>query len=160
MVPRVLQRSAPLFLRAKAAFPAIAFFGGFLWDAATLGRSIQTLDLFILLGYQVAAGGILIWMGRRGSMRGGLAPAPSAVPGPSSPVPGAPLPGQGSSITGQVASPYSEVAPWSAAGSVPGFQATPALEKSRPPLAESSNGFGPTGPPSRCNSCSEAFSAR
>jgi hypothetical protein len=78
MALRVLQRSAPLFLRAKAAFPAIAFFGGFLWDAVTLGRSIQTLDLYILLGYQVAAGGILIWMGRRGSMKGEAASVPGA----------------------------------------------------------------------------------
>jgi hypothetical protein len=97
MALRVLQRSGPLFLRAKAAFPAIAFFGGFLWDAATLGRSIQTLDLYILLGYQVAAGGILIWMGRRGSMRGGPAPAPAAVPvasmsGAGSPSAAGPIP--------------------------------------------------------------------
>lgn len=80
MSSRVLQRSAPLFLRARAVFPAFAFFGGFLWDAVTLGRSIQTLDLCILLAYQAAAGGILIWMGRRGSMRGGAAPVPGAGP--------------------------------------------------------------------------------
>lgn len=83
MASRVLQRSAPLFLRAKAVFPAVAFFGGFLWDAVTLGRSIQTLDLFILLGYQVAAGAILIWMGRRGSMRGGDPSAAGAGVSPS-----------------------------------------------------------------------------
>ncbi len=64
------QPFAPLFNRAKAAFPALAFFGGFLWDAITLGRSIQALDLFILLGYLLAAGGILIVMGRRGFMHG------------------------------------------------------------------------------------------
>lgn len=92
MASRVLQPSAPLFLRAKAAFPAIAFFGGFLWDAVTLGRSIQTLDLYILLGYQLAAGAILIWMGRRGSMRGG---GDQPVPGASPPPPDASLPEPG-----------------------------------------------------------------
>lgn len=51
--------------RFKAAFPAMAFFGGFIWDAATLGRSITSLDLFLLLGYLVCAGGILVWLGRR-----------------------------------------------------------------------------------------------
>jgi hypothetical protein len=76
MALKVLQRLAPVFLRAKAAFPAVAFFGGFLWDAATLGRSIQALDLYILLGYQVVAGAILIWMGRRGAMHGSAGEAP------------------------------------------------------------------------------------
>ncbi|HKP96233.1 MAG TPA: DUF2914 domain-containing protein [Fibrobacteria bacterium] len=72
-----LQRLNPLYRRAKAAFPAVAFFGGFLWDAGTLGRSIQSLDLFILLGYLAAAGGILVWMGRRGTMRGPSSPHPA-----------------------------------------------------------------------------------
>jgi hypothetical protein len=65
-----LQRFAPLLTRAKAAFPAVAFFGGFLWDALTLGRSITGLDLYILLGYLLVAGGLLVWMGRRGSFNG------------------------------------------------------------------------------------------
>jgi hypothetical protein len=51
--------------RFKAAFPAMAFFGGFLWDAFTLGRSITSLDLFLLLGYLAGAAGILLWLGRR-----------------------------------------------------------------------------------------------
>ena len=55
----------PLTSRFKAAFPAVAFFGGFLWDAITLGRSITSLDLFILLGYLVIAAILLIIMGRR-----------------------------------------------------------------------------------------------
>lgn len=64
---------------AKAAFPATAFFGGFAWDAVTLGSAITVLDLFILLGYILAAGGILIWMGRRGSMGAQLAFPDSAA---------------------------------------------------------------------------------
>ena len=70
-----LQRFNPLFTRVKAAFPAVAFFGGFLWDAVTLGQSIQTLDLWILVVYLFAAAGILVWMGRRGSMHGHAAQA-------------------------------------------------------------------------------------
>lgn len=51
--------------RIRTAFPAMAFFGGFLWDAFTLGRSITSLDLFLLLGYLAGAAGLLIWLGRR-----------------------------------------------------------------------------------------------
>ncbi|MDB5048394.1 MAG: conserved rane protein of unknown function [Fibrobacteres bacterium] len=108
-----LQRFSPLFMRAKAAFPAVAFFGGFLWDAVTLGRSIQPLDLFILLGYLLAAGGILIWMGRRGAMRG-----PSSEPhgGSGHPVPDL---GTAGSAAGRQASsgPEGESAP-STAGKI------------------------------------------
>ncbi len=55
----------PIATRFKIAFPAIAFFGGFLWDAITLGKSITSVDLFILLGYLVVAAILLIVMGRR-----------------------------------------------------------------------------------------------
>lgn len=54
-----------LAFKARRAFPAVAFFGGFLWDAATLGTRITSLDLFLLLGYLVGAALILIWLGRR-----------------------------------------------------------------------------------------------
>ncbi len=54
------------YTKFKRAFPAVAFFGGFLFDAFTLGQGIQTYDLFILLGYLILSGGILLWMGRRG----------------------------------------------------------------------------------------------
>jgi len=46
-------------------FPAIAFIGGFLWDALTIGQRIQMLDMVILLGYLLAAGLILWWLGHR-----------------------------------------------------------------------------------------------
>ncbi len=81
-----LTRFAPLLLRVKTALPAVAFFGGFIWDAATLGRSIQTLDLWILLGYLSAAAGLLVLMGRRGRTRGidvdssGVRAAPEGSP--------------------------------------------------------------------------------
>jgi hypothetical protein len=74
-----LQRFAPHIARAKAAFPAVAFFGGFFWDAATLGRSIQSSDLWILLGYLIVSALILIWMGRRGTMHGGGVTASGAA---------------------------------------------------------------------------------
>lgn len=49
----------------KRAFPAIAFFGGFLWDALTLGRSVGALDLWILTGYLAGAAGLLWSLGKR-----------------------------------------------------------------------------------------------
>lgn len=51
--------------RLRAGFPAVAFFGGFLWDAFTLGRSIQSFDLLTLLAYLLGAGVLLLWLGRR-----------------------------------------------------------------------------------------------
>jgi len=51
--------------RLRRVLPALAFFGGFLWDALTLGRSVGTMDLWILTGYLAAAAGILWFLGRR-----------------------------------------------------------------------------------------------
>lgn len=45
-------------------FPAIFFFGGFLWDALTIGRSVTSLDLFIFTGYLISAAIILYLIGR------------------------------------------------------------------------------------------------
>ncbi|MDB5104709.1 MAG: conserved rane protein of unknown function [Fibrobacteres bacterium] len=86
-MPMTPNRFTPMLSRAKAAFPAVAFFGGFLWDAITLGRSITALDLYILLGYLLVAGGILIWMGRRGSMRGSAPLAGAGTVDPATPAP-------------------------------------------------------------------------
>jgi len=55
--------------RVKALYPAVAFFGGFILDVATMGQNVSDLDLFVLLFYLTASGGILVWMGRRGSLR-------------------------------------------------------------------------------------------
>ncbi len=49
----------------RAYFPALAFFGGFLWDALTIGRSVAPSDLWILAGYLAGAAGILWWLGHR-----------------------------------------------------------------------------------------------
>lgn len=73
-------RFGTFVVRGKAAIPAAAFFGGFAWDAMTLGRVITDLDLFLLLGYILAAGGILVWMGRRGTMGIPLSGPSSAAP--------------------------------------------------------------------------------
>ncbi len=56
-----------LFLKSKLqkAFPAIAFFGGFFWDAFTLGQSITHLDLALLFLYLSVSAGILVYLGRR-----------------------------------------------------------------------------------------------
>ena len=65
-----MTRYPVLFSKAKAAFPAVAFFGGFIWDAATLGRAVTALDLWLLSGYLLAAAGLLVLMGRRGRLGG------------------------------------------------------------------------------------------
>ncbi|MEQ1487499.1 MAG: DUF2914 domain-containing protein [Methylotenera sp.] len=42
-------------------FPAIFFFGGFAWDALTIGRYVATSDLFIFAAYLLLAG-LILWM--------------------------------------------------------------------------------------------------
>src|SRR5215212_9340607 len=46
----------PRFDRVRRYAPAVFFLGGFAWDALTLGRTIKTIDLFILLAYLIGAG--------------------------------------------------------------------------------------------------------
>jgi hypothetical protein len=62
IVARLLEK--PLIARTRRYFPAVAFIGGFLWDAITLGSQIKPSDLFILLGYLIGATAILIALGR------------------------------------------------------------------------------------------------
>lgn len=45
-------------------FPALFFFLGFAWDALTIGRDIETLDLLILAAYLFGAGCLLFLMSR------------------------------------------------------------------------------------------------
>jgi len=45
-------------------FPAIFFFGGFLWDALTIGRNVAASDLFIFAAYLLVAGLILLMISR------------------------------------------------------------------------------------------------
>ncbi|MEW6677786.1 MAG: DUF2914 domain-containing protein [Pseudomonadota bacterium] len=68
----------------RRALPAVAFFAGFLWDAVTLGRSVGTLDLWLLTAYLVGAGTLLWWLGRRQSL------APPATSGEEMSPPPAP----------------------------------------------------------------------
>ena len=48
-------RFKAFYSKFKRYLPAAAFFGGFLWDAVTLGLKIKPTDLFILLGYYIGA---------------------------------------------------------------------------------------------------------
>ncbi len=66
--PRLLDR--PAVVRVRRYFPVVAFVGGFVWDAVTLGRSIKPSDLFILLGYLTGAAVILTAIGRDLTFRG------------------------------------------------------------------------------------------
>jgi hypothetical protein len=61
---------ASSFPRLRRYAPALAFLGGFVWDALTLGRTITPLDLFILLGYLIGAAAILVALGRGAAFRG------------------------------------------------------------------------------------------
>jgi len=51
--------------RLRIAFPVLAFFGGFLWDALTLGQTVQTWDLWILFGYLFGAALLLPYLAKR-----------------------------------------------------------------------------------------------
>jgi hypothetical protein len=62
-------------LSLKNLLPAIAFFGGFLWDALTIGHQINPSDLWFLAAYLLAAGLILYWMGHKSHANGLMAEA-------------------------------------------------------------------------------------
>ncbi|MEY3885437.1 MAG: hypothetical protein RIS87_1212 [Pseudomonadota bacterium] len=51
-------------LKVRDFFPAIFFFGGFAWDAFTIGRNVAAQDLFIFAAYLATAGLILYLIGR------------------------------------------------------------------------------------------------
>ena len=55
----------------RTYFPAFAFFGGFLWDALTIGQTVTFLDLWLMAGYLASAAGILWWLGHRRHTRAG-----------------------------------------------------------------------------------------
>jgi hypothetical protein len=57
--PKALATSTRFYL------PAMAFLGGFLWDAFTLGRYVRPVDLIILGIYLFIACGITLWLGKR-----------------------------------------------------------------------------------------------
>jgi hypothetical protein len=56
--------------RVRPWTPAVFFIGGFLWDAITLGQSIKSIDLWILLAYLIGAAAILVAIGRGLEFRG------------------------------------------------------------------------------------------
>lgn len=65
-----MSRLKELFERFIGPYaPAVAFLGGFLWDALTLGREIKPTDLFILFGYYLGAALILVLLGREVKFR-------------------------------------------------------------------------------------------
>jgi hypothetical protein len=51
--------------RLQAAFPALAFFGGFLWDSITLRGSLGVFDFLMLFGYLLVSALLLVLLGRR-----------------------------------------------------------------------------------------------
>jgi hypothetical protein len=56
-------------LSLRTFLPVLAFFGGFIWDALTIGRHVSVLDLFILAGYLACAAAMLWWLGYRHSLQ-------------------------------------------------------------------------------------------
>jgi hypothetical protein len=62
-----MQQVIKVFLAVKSFpwhkyFPAIFFFGGFAWDAFTIGKQVQASDLIMLSGYLLMAAAILWWL--------------------------------------------------------------------------------------------------
>jgi hypothetical protein len=57
-------RFKAIYNKYRRYLPAAAFFGGFLWDAITLGLKIKPSDLFILLGYYLGAVLSMLIVGR------------------------------------------------------------------------------------------------
>ena len=64
-----LQRCMAHARKAADFLPAIFFFGGFVWDALTIGRSVTSLDLAIFAVYLFASGLILFLIGRAISLQ-------------------------------------------------------------------------------------------
>lgn len=52
-------------LRLKDFFPVLAFFGGFIWDALTIGKRIAASDLWMLSAYLLAVVPIIWWLVRK-----------------------------------------------------------------------------------------------
>ncbi|HUR79753.1 MAG TPA: DUF2914 domain-containing protein [Thermoanaerobaculia bacterium] len=66
----VREKVRSTYERVRPWAPAAFFIGGFLWDAITLGRSITSLDLFILLAYLAGAATILVALGSGVAFKG------------------------------------------------------------------------------------------
>jgi len=46
-------------------FPPLAFFGGFAWDALTIGQRVRAMDLWVLGGFLLGAGLLILWLAWR-----------------------------------------------------------------------------------------------
>ena len=66
----VRERVRHTYERVRPWVPAVFFIGGFAWDALTLGQTIKSVDLFILLAYLSGAAAILVALGRGVQFRG------------------------------------------------------------------------------------------
>ena len=66
----VRERVRVTYERVRPWVPAVFFAGGFVWDALTLGRTIKSIDLWILLGYLAGAAMILVALGRGVTFKG------------------------------------------------------------------------------------------
>lgn len=75
----------------RRALPALAFFGGFIWDAMTLGRSVGTFDLLTLAAYLSGAAALLWYLGRDRWLSLPSVPHPVGI-APSPPPPSTPKP--------------------------------------------------------------------
>ena len=64
MLNTLKQTSKTTFKVAPHYWPAVFFFGGFIWDALTIGRNVVATDLFIFTGYLLLAAAILFFTSR------------------------------------------------------------------------------------------------
>jgi MFS family permease len=60
----VTQTSKTTIKAVGSYLPAVFFFGGFVWDALTIGRNVAASDLIIFTGYLLGAGLILFLISR------------------------------------------------------------------------------------------------
>ena len=61
-------------------FPVLFFFGGFIWDAVTIGRNVATSDLVTFVAYLLLAGLILFVIGRPSYVLADTSNPPSWLP--------------------------------------------------------------------------------
>lgn len=85
MIPRLYPDFDLSLHDLRRALPAVAFFAGFLWDALTLGRTVTSMDLWILAAYLAGAAGILWFLGRRQVLAAAPTPVEEASGTPSAP---------------------------------------------------------------------------
>ncbi len=62
-------RAYQCLIKLPEFFPVLFFFGGFAWDALTIGRHVAAFDLIILTAYLAAAAAILYYLGQPSQIR-------------------------------------------------------------------------------------------